>query len=253
MLEVNNLSFSYNKKRNILHDISFNIKAKEVLCILGPNGCGKTTLLKSLCKIVDFDGEVLIDKENIKNKNRSYLAKKIAFMSQMSDIYFDYNVYDTIMLGRYSNFNDKLFSIPKEEDKKIVEDYINKLSLNHLKNKSIKEISGGELQRVFLAMIFSQEPNIILLDEPTNHLDINSQIELINNLRKWVKNNDNKAVIAVLHDINTALNFADKILILKEGKQKYFGDIKNFNTDMLNEIYNINLKEYMKSLLEIWN
>ena len=212
MLKVNKLSFSYNKQDKILHDISFNIKEGEILCILGPNGCGKTTLLKSLCKITDFEGNIYIDGEDIRNKDRIYIAKKIAFMSQMSDIYFDYNVYDTVMLGRYSNFSDKLFSMPKEEDKKIVLNYIDKLNLNHLKNKSIKEISGGELQRVFLAMIFSQNPDIILLDEPTNH----------------------------------------KILLLKEGSQKYFGEIKDFDINILNEIYNINLKKYMKSLLEIW-
>ena len=252
MLKVNKLSFSYNKQDKILHDISFNIKEGEILCILGPNGCGKTTLLKSLCKITDFEGNIYIDGEDIRNKDRIYIAKKIAFMSQMSDIYFDYNVYDTVMLGRYSNFSDKLFSMPKEEDKKIVLNYIDKLNLNHLKNKSIKEISGGELQRVFLAMIFSQNPDIILLDEPTNHLDINSQIELINNLKEWVNNDKKKSVIAVLHDINTALNFADKILLLKEGSQKYFGEIKDFDINILNEIYNINLKKYMKSLLEIW-
>ncbi|WP_028330109.1 ABC transporter ATP-binding protein [Brachyspira alvinipulli] len=252
MLEVNKLSFSYNKQDKILHDISFNVEEGEILCILGPNGCGKTTLLKSLCKITDFEGNIYIDGENIKNKDRIYISKKIAFMSQMSDIYFDYNVYDTVMLGRYSNFADKLFLMPKEEDKKIVLNYIDKLNLNHLKNKSIKEISGGELQRVFLAMIFSQNPNIILLDEPTNHLDINSQIELINNLKEWVHNNKKKSLIAVLHDISTALNFADKILILKEGRKEYFGEVKNFDINILNEIYNINLKKYMKSLLEIW-
>lgn len=253
MLEVNNLSFSYNKKDKILQNISFNLKSKEVLCILGPNGCGKTTLLKSLCRIIDFDGDIFINRGNIKNKNRMHLAKQIAFISQMSEIYFDYNVYDTVMLGRYSNFNDKLFSIPKESDKNIVLNYIDKLNLNHLKDKSIKEISGGELQRVFLAMIFSQEPNIIVLDEPTNHLDINSQIELVNSLKEWVNSDNNRAIIAVLHDINTALNFADKVLILKNGKQEYFGDVTNLNINILNEIYNTNLKEYMKSLLKIWN
>ncbi|WP_297277194.1 ABC transporter ATP-binding protein, partial [uncultured Brachyspira sp.] len=88
MLKVNKLSFSYNKQDKILHDISFNIKEGEILCILGPNGCGKTTLLKSLCKITDFEGNIYIDGEDIRNKDRIYIAKKIAFMSQMSDIYF---------------------------------------------------------------------------------------------------------------------------------------------------------------------
>ena len=118
-----------------------------------------------------------------------------------------------------------------------------------MKDKLINRLSGGELQKVFLARAFSQNPKIILMDEPTNHLDLNSQIELIYNLKEWV-NKDFRCIIAVMHDINNALNFADKILLLHKGEIIYFGDIENFNLELLNNIYNINVVEYMRNSLK---
>lgn len=249
MIEVKNLSLSYTNKKKVLKNISFNVNTNESLCIIGPNGCGKTTLLKSLCKIIDFDeGEILINNENIK-KIDTY--KTIAMMSQISAVYFGYTAYDTIIMGRYSNYKDKLLSMPSKEDKEFVIYYMEKLKIIHLKDKLITELSGGELQRVFLARTLVQNPNIILMDEPTNHLDLNSQIELIYNLKDWVKNGM-RCIIAVLHDINSVLNFADKLLILKNGSSKYFGDINDFDMRLLNDIYDIDIIKYMKNSLKRW-
>lgn len=250
MLEVKNLSLSYTNKKEVLKNISFEVHENESLSIIGPNGCGKTTLLKSLCKIIDFnEGEILINNESIK-KIDAY--KTIAIMSQMSAIYFGYNAYDTIMMGRYSSYKDKLLSIPSKEDKEFVMHYMEKLRIMHLKDKLITELSGGELQRVFLARTLVQNPRIILMDEPTNHLDLNSQIELIYNLKEWVKEGS-RCVIAVLHDINAALNFSDKLLVLKDGHSKYFGNIDDFNISLLNDIYNIDVIGYMNKSLEKWH
>ncbi|ASJ20195.1 iron ABC transporter ATP-binding protein [Brachyspira hampsonii] len=249
MFEVKNLYLSYTNKKEVLRDISFYVNSNESLCIIGPNGCGKSTLLKSLCKIIDIDkGEILINNENIK-KIDSY--KTIAIMSQISAIYFGYTAYDTIMMGRYSSYKDKLLSIPSKADKEFVIYYMEKLKIMHLKDKLITELSGGELQRIFLARTFVQNPSIILMDEPTNHLDLNSQIELIYHLKEWVKN-ERRCIIAVLHDINAALNFADKLLILKNGGSKYFGSIDNFDIRLLNDIYDINVIDYMNKCFNKW-
>lgn len=247
MIEVNNLSFSYNyNNKKILKNISFKLFENERLCIIGPNGSGKTTLLKCLCNILDFQGSIFINNKNIKDIE---VYKSVSFLSQSSEIYFDYNVFDTIMLGRYANFKDKLLSIPSKEDKELVFECLEKLNIIHLKDKLINRLSGGELQKVFLARAFAQNPKIILMDEPTNHLDLNSQIELIYNLKEWV-NKDFRSIIAVMHDINNALNFADKILLLHKGEIIYFGDIENFNLELLNNVYNINVVEYMRNSLK---
>ena len=247
MIEVNNLSFSYDyNNKKILKNISFKLFENERLCIIGPNGSGKTTLLKCLCNILDFQGSVFINNKNIKDIE---VYKSVSFLSQSSEIYFDYNVFDTVMLGRYANFKDKLLSIPSKEDKEFVFECLEKLNIIHLKDKLINRLSGGELQKVFLARAFAQNPKIILMDEPTNHLDLNSQIELIYNLKEWV-NKDFRSIIVVMHDINNALNFANKILLLHKGEIIYFGDIENFNLELLNNVYNINVVEYMRNSLK---
>ena len=247
MIEVNKLSFSYGNKK-ILNNISFKIFENDRLCIIGPNGSGKTTLLKSLCNILDFQGWVFIDNKNIKDIE---VYKTVAFMSQISEIYFDYSVFDTVILGRYSSFKDKIFSIPDKKDKEIVLECLEKLKIIHLKDKSINELSGGELQKVFLARVFAQNPKVILMDEPANHLDLNSQIELIYNLKEWVSK-DLRCIIAVMHDINNVFNFANKILLLDKGENLYFGDYENFNLELLNKIYNVNVAEYMRNSLTKW-
>ena len=247
MIEVNKLSFSYGNKK-ILNNISFKIFENDRLCIIGPNGSGKTTLLKSLCNILDFQGWVFIDNKNIKDIE---VYKTVAFMSQISEIYFDYSVFDTVILGRYSSFKDKIFSIPDKKDKEIVLECLEKLKIIHLKDKSINELSGGELQKVFLARVFAQNPKVILMDEPANHLDLNSQIELIYNLKEWASK-DLRCIIAVMHDINNVFNFANKILLLDKGENLYFGDCENFNLELLNKIYNVNVAEYMRNSLTKW-
>lgn len=249
MIEVNNLSFSYNyNNKKILKNISFKLFENERLCIIGPNGSGKTTLLKCLCNILDFQGSVFINNKNIKDIE---VYKSISFLSQSSEIYFDYNVFDTVMLGRYANFKDKLLSIPSKEDKDFIFECLEKLNIIHLKDKLINRLSGGELQKVFLARAFAQNPKIILMDEPTNHLDLNSQIELIYNLQEWV-NKDFRCIIAVMHDINNALSFADKILVLKDGNSKFFGYTSDFDLQLFNDIYAINVVEYIKKSLIKW-
>lgn len=249
MIEVNNLSFSYNyNNKKILKNISFKLFENERLCIIGPNGSGKTTLLKCLCNILDFQGSVFINNKNIKDIE---VYKSVSFLSQSSEIYFDYNVFDTVMLGRYANFKDKLLSIPSKEDKEFVFECLEKLNIIHLKDKLINRLSGGELQKVFLARAFAQNPKIILMDEPTNHLDLNSQIELIYNLKEWAHSGC-KCIVAVMHDINATLNFADKILVLKDGNSKFFGYTSDFDLQLLNDIYAINVVEYMKKSLIKW-
>lgn len=247
MIEVNKLSFSYGNKK-ILNNISFKIFENDRLCIIGPNGSGKTTLLKSLCNILDFQGSIFIENKSIKDIE---VYKTVAFMSQISEIYFDYSVFDTVILGRYSSFKDKIFSIPDKKDKEIVLECLEKLKIIHLKDKSINELSGGELQKVFLARVFAQNPKVILMDEPANHLDLNSQIELIYNLKEWASK-DLRCIIAVMHDINNVFNFANKILLLDKGENLYFGDYENFNLELLNKIYNVNVAEYMRNSLTKW-
>lgn len=251
MLEVKNLYCGYDGK-DIIKNISFNVKNGENLCIVGPNGCGKSTLLKSIASIIGYKGSIKIDNKESYILSRVELARKVGLMSQISQLYFPYTVYDTVSLGRYA-YSKGAFSKLSAEDRKIIVDSMNKVGVYNLKDKLITELSGGQLQRVFLAKIFAQNPDVILLDEPTNHLDFKNQIDLLENLNEWVKNN-NKIVIGVLHDLNLVQYFADKVLMIQDGKEISYGtpeDVLNGNT--LNDIYGMDIKDFMVNILQKWS
>ena len=247
MLEVKNLYTGYDKKE-IIKNINFEIKRGENLCIVGPNGCGKSTLLKSIANIIEYKGNVKIDGKEVNSLSRLELAKKIGLMSQITQMYFPYTVYDTVSLGRYA-YSKGAFATLSSEDDEIIIDSIKKVGIYELKDKMITELSGGQLQRVFLARVFAQNPDVILLDEPTNHLDFKHQIELLENLNEWVKQN-NKIVVGVLHDLNLVQYFADKVLILKDGKEVDYGlpqDVLKGST--LNKVYGMDIKNFMINIL----
>ncbi|MBC6696454.1 ABC transporter ATP-binding protein [Terrisporobacter mayombei] len=250
MLEVKNLYTGYDKKE-IIKNINFEIKRGENLCIVGPNGCGKSTLLKSIANIIEYKGNVKIDGKEVNSLSRLELAKKIGLMSQITQMYFPYTVYDTVSLGRYA-YSKGAFATLSSEDDEIIIDSIKKVGIYELKDKMITELSGGQLQRVFLARVFAQNPDVILLDEPTNHLDFKHQIELLENLNEWVKQN-NKIVVGVLHDLNLVQYFADKVLILKDGKEVDYGlpqDVLKGST--LNKVYGMDIKNFMINILQKW-
>lgn len=251
MLEIKNLCTGYDNKE-IIKNINFNVKRGENLCIVGPNGCGKSTLLKSIANILEYKGSIKIDGKEVNTLNRLELAKKIGLMSQITQMYFPYTVYDTVSLGRYA-YSKGAFARLSDEDIEIIVDSMKKVGVYEIKDKMITELSGGQLQRVFLARVFAQNPDVILLDEPTNHLDFKHQIELLENLTDWVKNN-NKIVVGVLHDLNLVQYFADKVLILKDGQEVDYGLPKDvFSGCTLNEVYDIDIKSFMKNILQKWD
>ena len=250
MIEVKNIYCGYDNKK-IIKDLSFNVNNGENLCIVGPNGCGKSTLLKSIANIIEYEGSVKIDNKEVSSFSRIDLAKKFALMSQTSQIYFPYTVYDTVSLGRYA-YSKGVFSKLSLTDKRIIVDSMKKVGIYELKDKLITELSGGQLQRVFLAKIFAQDPDIILLDEPTNHLDFKNQIDLLENLNEWVKTN-NKIVIGVLHDLNLVQYFADKVLMIQSGKVVSYGRPEDvLKGEILNDIYGMDIKEFMVNILQKW-
>ena len=250
MLRVEKLSCGYDKVE-VLKDISFNVERGENICIVGPNGCGKSTLLKSIANLLDYSGEVTLDLENISKMDRKKLATKIALMSQSSSVYFSYSVYETVMLGRYAHING-VFGKPNKKDIDKVNEALENVGMLELKDSLITELSGGQLQRVYLARAFAQDPEIILLDEPTNHLDLRSQIEILAYLKEWAKN-EKKIVVAVLHDLNLVQAFGENVLLLdkgriiKEGKaEEVLGGIE------LEDVYGIDIKGFMLEILQKW-
>jgi iron complex transport system ATP-binding protein len=250
MLEIKNLCSGYDGK-DVVHDINLKADNGEFLCILGPNGCGKSTLLKSIARILSYRGSIAADGRDLVSFSRKDLAKKIALMGQSSEIYFPYSVYDTVSLGRYAHAEGFLKSL-SATDREIISDILNRLGLYEEKDRMINELSGGQLQRVFLARTLAQDPDIILLDEPTNHLDLKHQIELLEYLIRWSKES-NKTVVGVLHDLNLVHYFGDHAAIMHQGMLISYGKPKDvLNGETLNAIYDIDIRAFMLESLENW-
>ena len=250
MLEIKKLSAGYNKK-DVIFDINFKVQSGESLCVLGPNGCGKSTLLKSIARIIDYRGGVLIEGEDISAVPRKKLAKRIALLSQSAQVFFPFTVYETVSMGRYAYSRGFLKNL-SAEDKEIIADVLKKLDIFDIKDRLIDELSGGTLQRVFLARTLAQMPDVILLDEPANHLDLKHQIELLGFLKEWVKNK-NRSLISVFHDLNLARQFGDTAVIIKNGKIAEFGNVeKTMNSETLNDVFGINIHTFMQKSLKNW-
>ncbi len=156
---------------DVIRNINFRVEKGECLCVLGPNGCGKSTLLKSIAGILNYRGSVLVDGGDISAVPRKELARKIALLGQNMQVFFPYTVYETVSMGRYAWSRGILKNL-SAQDKTIINDTLKKLDLWDIKERMIDELSGGTLQRVFLAKTMAQTPRLILLDEPANHLDL---------------------------------------------------------------------------------
>lgn len=251
MITVKGVTAGYDKTV-ILKDINFEINDNENLCIIGPNGCGKTTLLRAISGVLPFEGEILLDGISINNIKRKHLAKKIAMVSQITNVYFNYTVYDTVMMGRYVHGSGSIFKTTSKKDREVVEAVLRVVGMLEHKDCEIDALSGGQLQRVFLAKVLAQDPDIILLDEPTNHLDLSYQVELIKFLREWSKQKD-KSVIGVLHDINLAMMLSDNLLLMKGGSVKAYGKSEDIiSSSVINDAYNMDVAEFMRSSLAKW-
>lgn len=251
LLSVEHLYCGYGKTP-VIRDLSFQVKAGERLCILGPNGCGKTTLLRALAGVLSWEGRVEADGEDMRALPPKERAKKIALMSQFSQTAFDYTVYEAVMLGRYAHQTDSLFSAETEVDRAAVEEALRLADAWDLREQMVTKLSGGQLQRVFLARVFAQSPQIILLDEPANHLDLPSQAELTESLRNWTANGE-RCVLGVFHDISLALAFADTALLLDQGSKFACGPVKEMDLSLIDRLYGMDVRHYMKILLERWD
>ncbi|MDR0903209.1 MAG: ABC transporter ATP-binding protein [Ruminococcus sp.] len=254
MLTVKKVSAGYSGKR-VLFDITFNLDFGQCLSIIGPNGCGKTTLLKCIANLIDFDGEISLDGENLAKIKRRKLARKVAVLSQKNEMYFPYSVYDTVMLGRFSHIKPGLFAgEPTKKDIAAVNESIEAVGLSCLIDRQINTLSGGQLQRVFLARVLAQNPQIILLDEPTNHLDLKHQLELVDYIKKWVgEGKEKRAVIGVFHDINIALRLTENVLFMDSGKLSRMGNFRDTADDeFLQNLFGVNVVSYMTENSRFW-
>ncbi len=233
------ISIKYGKKQ-ILENISVNVPKGKIVTIVGRNGCGKSSLLKTAAKAVrQTSGRVLFEGKDIKKHKVKDLAKKIAYLPQVHTSPPDIDVYTLVSYGRFPYL--KLGKSLSLKDSEIVNRCIEITDLTEIAHQKLGTLSGGERQRAWIAMTLCQEPSVLILDEPTTYLDISHQIEtldLIRSLNERLK----LTIVMVLHDINLAARYSDEIIAINEKKTYAVGSAKKVLTkEKIKDIFNLNV------------
>lgn len=269
-ISVQSLSAGYGED-TVIRNVSFDLKCGNRLCIMGSNGSGKTTLLRSLTGLLKYSGNITILGKDLSKLKRREIAGMMAMMSQFSPVYFSYTVRETVELGRFARHDNERHQngriLPQASaqmlihDREIVDSCIEITGLKNIEKKQISELSGGQLQRVFLARCFAQESPIILLDEPTNHLDLKYKAELMEHLDNWSKGytrtfdgmNVPNTLVGVFHDISLAASISSDMIFIKNGEVFSKGSKDQvFNSKVLKEAYGIDVVGYMNRQQSIW-
>ncbi|MBC7327186.1 ABC transporter ATP-binding protein [bacterium] len=237
ILEVKDVSFSYNEKE-ILKDITFDLKEGEMLGVLGPNGAGKTTLLRIISGALHpSKGTVLVDGKELHHIPPKERAKKMAILPQNEPLVDYLTVREMVMLGRIPYFS--LLFGPKKKDEEAVDRALEMVGMKGFANRKMGQLSGGERQKVLIARALAQEPSLLMLDEPIVHLDLSHQLEILF-LLKELKEKKKLSIVCVLHDVNLASCFSDKLLLLRDGRIQAYGEPQEVITpDNLKKVFNI--------------
>jgi iron complex transport system ATP-binding protein len=217
----------------VLDNLSFTVQPGECLGVIGPNGSGKSTLLKLISGVENADaGLISLNEQPVTKISRRELAKKMAVLLQDAMPEVDHAVRAVLAMGRYPYQNWWGDETTKTDT--IIADIAYKLCLEHLLDRPVSTLSGGERQRVAIGKAMAQQPHLLLLDEPTTYLDIGFQMQMLDLVRKW-QHESNLTVIAVLHDLNLAAQYCDRILLLSQGQQMIIGKPEAVMEDLLIE------------------
>lgn len=234
---INDIVFSYGKNK-VLYGVSFDVNDGEVVSIIGPNGSGKSTLIKCIDGIFKCDsGNVCIDSKNTVNITPREIAKIMAYVPQSSTEVFAQKVSDIVMMGRRPHIE---WSVKKDDINK-VEKIMEYMDITDIAGSYLDELSGGQKQKVLIARALAQEPKILLLDEPTSSLDIKHQLEVLEIVKK-ISRKSKTSVIMIIHDLNMAYRFSDKLVLLKDGSVFAYGAPDDVITkDNISNVYDVDV------------
>lgn len=236
-LQINNIACRY-ETVNVLENINFSADEGDFIGVIGPNASGKSTLLKSISKILKpHIGVVLLNERNLYTLKSIEVAKKIAVVPQESVISFAFSALEVVLMGRIPHLNR--FEMESTKDLAIAKKAMQLTNSWYLRERPINQLSGGEKQRVIIARALTQEPKVLLLDEPTGHLDINHEIEILDLIKKLNKE-ERMVVIAIFHDLNIASQYCDRLILLNKGKIFTAGRVGNVLTgENIEKVYGI--------------
>ncbi len=237
MIKASNLKVGYEDKI-IIENLSIDIKKGQIVSILGPNGCGKSTLLKTLSRMVKpISGDIYLEDKKIINLKNKYISQKLCLLSQHNSAPNGISVEELVYFGRIPH--KKWYETKSKEDEKLVNWAIENVGLTKYKKRPVRALSGGERQRAYLAQALCQKPEVLLLDEPTTYLDISHQLELMELIRD-INEKLNITIVMVLHDLNQASKYSDRLIIMKDGDVVADGKPQDtINHELINYVYKV--------------
>jgi iron complex transport system ATP-binding protein len=249
-LEVSGLTVRYGDL-TLVDDVSFSLDEGERLIIVGPNGAGKSTLVNAITQGAPYEGAVRCDGVDVRRLKPVELACQIGMLMQSYFVGYAFTVEEVVSLGRYARTRGP-FSTHSDADRAAIDDALACCGLTDLAGQSVLTLSGGELQRTFLAQVFAQDPRILILDEPTNHLDLVYQKRIFTLLDEWLAR-PGRAVLAVVHDLSLARAFGSRALLMDKGRAVALGPPREaLAPERLKEVYGMDVEGWMRSLLTQW-
>ena len=216
ILNLKSIESGYRTGKTVLHGVDLQLECGDFVGLLGPNGCGKSTLIRTITGIIPLtSGQVVLDGKTLQSLTRREVASLAAVVPQDGSGRFAFSVREVVMMGRHAHYGR--FRRPTHEDEAAVAVAMEQTQTVHLADRSIVELSGGERQRVIIARALAQTPRVMLLDEPTNHLDINHQVEVFDLLNS-LNIREGLTLLCVTHDLNFAAEYCSKVVLMKEGR-----------------------------------
>jgi len=250
MLKAENVTVRYGE--HIVADhVSFHLQEGQWLMLVGPNGAGKSTLIKAVSQGVPYTGSIQLEGMDIRRLKAAQLARKIGVLSQKNTVGYAYSVEEVVGLGRYA-YTSHFLANRDDDGKTQVEQALKLTGLTELRHSSVLTLSGGELQRTFLAQVFAQNPQILILDEPANHLDLIYQKHIFSLIQDWLMK-PRRAVISVVHDLSLAKKYGTHALLMNRGQCAAQGKINDVLTpERLHDVYDMDVYQWMRDMLVQW-
>ncbi len=236
IIAVNDLHFSYSKQP-VLDGVDFSLHRGEVVSLLGPNGCGKSTLIRLILKLIHSSrGEILINNKTIHNYSHKEIAEHIAYIPQYHNVPFNYTVLEMVMMGRVSKLG--FFAIPSNKDREIAHESLKHIGIDDLSSRPFGQLSGGQKQMVLLARALTQEVNTFIMDEPVSGLDYGNQIRLLELISKL--SNQGYTFLKTTHYPDHALLVSNRVVVMNGGKIIANGKPHDvITTQMIQDVYGI--------------
>ncbi|MFA5002307.1 MAG: ABC transporter ATP-binding protein [Methanolinea sp.] len=241
-LEIQHLSFRYSKgdHADVFSDVSFSIGQGEIFTLIGPNGTGKSTLIRCIGGLLTaHSGEILIEGEAISRMETARTARIIGYVPQTHLPTFPFPVREVVVMGRTPHMG--MFSSPSDADMRIAEDAMDTVGLSHLEDRPCTEISGGEWQLVLIARAMTQEPRILLLDEPTSHLDLGNQMKILHTIKRL--SGKGLAILLATHFPDHAFLISGRVGVMKDGGIPLLGSPEEVITEeTMRSVYGVNVR-----------